>query len=95
MLDLRAEGPSFQGTVKAVDSGGHTIILTIGAKGGVGGEDQEFKVTKQTAVVTEIYHVPCPLLARPRQKAPRASAAPPAPTNNLTEQFSRNAPDVA
>jgi hypothetical protein len=57
VLDLRAEGPSFQGTVKAVDPARLTIILTIGAKGGVGGEDQEFKVTKQTAVVKEIYHV--------------------------------------
>jgi hypothetical protein len=51
--EIQAEGPSFQGTVKAVVK--DTITLTIGAKGGIGGEDKEFKTTKDTVVVTEIY----------------------------------------
>jgi hypothetical protein len=53
-LVVRAEGPSFQGTVKAVDSDKNIITLTIGAKNGVGGEDKEFKLTKETLVLTEI-----------------------------------------
>ena len=53
-LEVRAEGPSFQGTVKVLDPDKSTITLTIGAKGGVGGEDREFKLTKETAVLTEI-----------------------------------------
>jgi RNA polymerase sigma factor (sigma-70 family) len=58
VLELRAEGPSFQGTVKAFDPDKRIIILTIGAKNGVGGEDREFKLTKETIVLTEIYRVP-------------------------------------
>jgi RNA polymerase sigma factor (sigma-70 family) len=54
-LEIRAEGPSFQGTVKALDLDKNTVTLTIGAKGGVGGEDKEFKLTKETVVLTEIY----------------------------------------
>jgi RNA polymerase sigma factor (sigma-70 family) len=56
-LEIRAEGPSFRGTVKAFDPN-KNIILTIGAKGGVGGEDKEFKLTKETVVLTEINGVP-------------------------------------
>jgi hypothetical protein len=54
--EIQAEGPSFQGTVKSVVK--DTITLTIGAKGGIGGEDKEFKTTKDTVVVTEIYGTP-------------------------------------
>jgi hypothetical protein len=54
-LEVRAEGPSFQGTVKVLDADKNTITLTIGAKGGVGGEDKEFKLMKETVVLTEIY----------------------------------------
>jgi RNA polymerase sigma factor (sigma-70 family) len=53
-LEVRAEGPSFKGTVKALDTDRNTITLTIGAKGGVGGEDKDFKLTKETVVLTEI-----------------------------------------
>jgi hypothetical protein len=53
-LEVRAEGPSFRGTVKALDADRNTITLTIGGKGGVGGEDKEFKLTKETVVLTEI-----------------------------------------
>jgi hypothetical protein len=54
-LEVRAEGPSFRGTVKALDPDQHTITLTIGAKNGMGGEDKEFKLTKGTVILTEIY----------------------------------------
>jgi RNA polymerase sigma factor (sigma-70 family) len=54
---IRAEGPSFQGTVKAVDEKGKTVTLTIGAKNGVDGEDKEFKTTKDTAIVTAMLGV--------------------------------------
>jgi RNA polymerase sigma factor (sigma-70 family) len=53
-LEVRAEGPSFRGTVKVLDPDRNTITLTIGAKAGVGGEDKEFKLTKETVVLTEI-----------------------------------------
>jgi hypothetical protein len=58
VLELRAEGLSFQGTVKAFDPDQKIITLTIGAKNGVGGEDKEFKLTKETVVLTEINGVP-------------------------------------
>jgi small nuclear ribonucleoprotein (snRNP)-like protein len=65
--ELRAEGPSFQGTVKALDPDKNTITLTIGAKGGEGGEDKEFKLTRETVVLTEINGVPLKLTdLRPR-----------------------------
>jgi RNA polymerase sigma factor (sigma-70 family) len=57
-LEIRAEGPSFRGKVKAVDPDKNLIILTVGGKGGVGGEDKEFKLTKETVVLTEINGVP-------------------------------------
>jgi RNA polymerase sigma factor (sigma-70 family) len=60
VLEIRAEGPSFQGTVKAVDTDKGTITLTVGAKGGVGGEDKDFKLAKDT-VVTGADHVPLKL----------------------------------
>jgi RNA polymerase sigma factor (sigma-70 family) len=53
-LEIRAEGPSFKGTVKVLDPEKNTITLTIGAKNGMGGEDKEFKLTKETVVQTEI-----------------------------------------
>jgi len=58
VLEVRAEGPSFHGTIKALDLEKNTITLTIGAKNGEGGEDKEFKLTKETAVLTEINGVP-------------------------------------
>jgi RNA polymerase sigma factor (sigma-70 family) len=58
VLELRAEGPSFQGMVKAFDPNKQIITLTIGAKNGMGGEDKEFKLTKETVVRTEINGVP-------------------------------------
>ena len=58
-LEVRAEGPSFRGIVKAVDA--DKITLTIGGKGGVGGEDKEFKLTKQTVAATEMKRVPIEL----------------------------------
>jgi hypothetical protein len=39
--------------VKAVDTAKGTITLTIGAKGGVGGEDRDFKLAKGTVVLDE------------------------------------------
>ena len=54
-LEVHAEGPSFRGTVKALDPDKLTITLTIGAKNGVGGEDKDFKLSKETVVLTEIY----------------------------------------
>jgi RNA polymerase sigma factor (sigma-70 family) len=60
-LEVRAEGPSFQGTVKAFDPDKKIITLTIGAKNGMGGKDKKFKLTKETVVVTEIYGVPLKL----------------------------------
>src|SRR5262249_51845640 len=53
-LEVHAEGPSFQGTVKLLDPDKNLITLTIGAKNGMGGEDKEFKLTKETVVLTEI-----------------------------------------
>lgn len=58
VLELRAKGPSFRGTIKAFDSDKNTITLLVGAKNGEGGEDKEFRLTKDTAVVTEINGVP-------------------------------------
>jgi RNA polymerase sigma factor (sigma-70 family) len=58
-LDIRAEGPSFKGIVKGLDTDKEkTITLLIGSKNGEGGENKEFKITKDTAVVTEINGVP-------------------------------------
>jgi RNA polymerase sigma factor (sigma-70 family) len=54
VLDLHAEGPSFRGIVKAFDPDKDMITLTIGGKGGVGGEDKEFKLTRNTVVRTGI-----------------------------------------
>jgi len=54
VLEVRAEGPSFRGTVKALDRDKSTITLTIGAKNGEGGEDKDFKFTKETEILTEI-----------------------------------------
>jgi hypothetical protein len=53
-LEIRGEGPSFRGTVKVLDPKKNIITLTIGAKNGMGGDDKEFKLTKETVVVTEI-----------------------------------------
>ncbi len=54
---INAEGQSFRGVVKGVDPTNGTITLTIGGKGGVGGEDKTFSVTTQTQIATEIYGV--------------------------------------
>jgi RNA polymerase sigma factor (sigma-70 family) len=54
VLELHAEGPSFEGLVKAFDPEKNIITLTIGGKNGVGGEDKEFKLAKETVVLTEI-----------------------------------------
>jgi hypothetical protein len=61
VLEIHAEGPSFRGTVKALGPDLKAITLTIGAKGGVGGEDKEFKLTKETVVLTEINAAPLKL----------------------------------
>jgi hypothetical protein len=64
---IRAEGPTFQGSVKAVDSTGNTLILTVGAKADV--EDRTFRTTRQTKVVTATYGVPRKLAdVRPGQE---------------------------
>jgi len=57
-LELRAEGSSFQGPVKVIDPDKQIITLTIGAKNGMGREDKEFKLTKETVVLTGINGVP-------------------------------------
>jgi hypothetical protein len=59
VLEIQAEGPSFEGRVKTVDK--DTITLIVGGKGGIGGEDKDFKTTKDTIVVTEIYGTPLQL----------------------------------
>jgi RNA polymerase sigma factor (sigma-70 family) len=61
VLELRAEGPSFEGTVKVFDPDRKIITLTIGAKNGMGGEDKEFKLTQETVVLTKIYGLPLKL----------------------------------
>jgi hypothetical protein len=40
--------------VKLIDPDKNAITLTIGAKNGMGGEDKDFKLTKETVVLTEI-----------------------------------------
>jgi RNA polymerase sigma factor (sigma-70 family) len=61
VLHISAEGPSFQGVVKVVDTDKNAITLTIGGKNGVGGEDKSFNLTKDTAVITAINGVPLKL----------------------------------
>jgi hypothetical protein len=58
VLEIHAEGPSFHGVVKQVDSGNNTITVTIGFKNG---EDKTFSLTKETAVATALYGVPLTL----------------------------------
>jgi len=53
-LEIHAEGPSFKGKLKAVDTDKNIITLTIIVKKGTDGEDMEFKITKDTLVATEI-----------------------------------------
>ena len=55
--DLKAQRDSMQ---KALDTGKGTITLTIGAKNGVGGEDKDFKLAKDT-VATESSGAPLKL----------------------------------
>jgi RNA polymerase sigma factor (sigma-70 family) len=57
-LEIHAEGPSFQGFIKGFDPDKLIIVLAIGSKGGQGGENKEFKLTKKTVVVTQINGVP-------------------------------------
>jgi hypothetical protein len=54
VLEIRAEGPSFHGTIKALDPDNNILTLLVGAKNGEGGVDKEFKLTRDTAIVTEI-----------------------------------------
>jgi hypothetical protein len=54
VLQIRAEGPSFHGTVKAVDPDKKTITLNINAKTG---EDKELAIANDAMVATEIYGV--------------------------------------
>jgi RNA polymerase sigma factor (sigma-70 family) len=60
VLEIHAEGPSFRGAVKSIDADKGTITLTIGAKNGVGGEDKDFRLAKDT-VVTESSGAPMKL----------------------------------
>jgi len=60
-LEIRATGPSFAGIVKVFDPDKGTITLLIGSKNGVGGEDKDFKLSKDTKVVTEINGAPLKL----------------------------------
>lgn len=48
---IHAEGPSYQGVVKSVDTNANTITINVGGKKG-GGEDKTFTITKDTAIVT-------------------------------------------
>ena len=61
VLELRAEGPSFRGFVKSLDADKNTITLLIGSKNGEGGEDKEFKLSKDTVFLTEINAAPLKL----------------------------------
>jgi RNA polymerase sigma factor (sigma-70 family) len=58
-LEVQAEGPTYRGIVKGVDA--DKITLTVGGKGGVGGEDKEFKLTKKTVIATQMKQVPIEL----------------------------------
>jgi hypothetical protein len=51
VLGIHGRGPSFHGRVKAIDADKNVITLTIGGKNGVGGEDKEFKTSKDTVVL--------------------------------------------
>lgn len=53
VLEVHAEGPRYQGLVKAVEPEKMTITLTIGGKNGVGGDDKQFKLAKATAVIRQ------------------------------------------
>jgi hypothetical protein len=53
VLELRAEGPTFYGTIKALDLDKNTFTVAVGAKMGMGGEDKDFKVTKDTVVLSQ------------------------------------------
>ncbi|HJZ93203.1 MAG TPA: sigma-70 family RNA polymerase sigma factor [Gemmataceae bacterium] len=61
VLEIHATGPSFRGRVKFVDADKNLITLTIGGKNGVGGEDKDFTLSKDTAVATETYGAPLKL----------------------------------
>ena len=55
VLEVHAEGPRYQGKVKAIDLDTQMITLTIGGKNGVGGKDREFKLSKSTVVIKQIF----------------------------------------
>jgi RNA polymerase sigma factor (sigma-70 family) len=61
VLDIHAEGPSFRGIVKFVDTDKKVITLTIGGKNGVGGEDRTFEMAKNIVVRTDINGAPLKL----------------------------------
>jgi hypothetical protein len=39
--------------VKEVDTTNNTVTMTVGGKGGTGGEDKTFNVSRETRIVTE------------------------------------------
>jgi RNA polymerase sigma factor (sigma-70 family) len=53
VLAIHGRGPSYRGRVKAIDADKNVITLTIGGKNGVGGEDKEFKTSKDTVVLLQ------------------------------------------
>ncbi|MCH8840955.1 MAG: hypothetical protein IH831_09860, partial [Planctomycetes bacterium] len=56
VLEVHAEGPRYRGKVKAIDPDRQMITLTIGGKDGVGGKDKDFKLTKSTVVVKQVFN---------------------------------------
>ena len=58
VLEVQAEGPSYQGKVKGFDPDKDVVTVTVGSKMNV--EDKEFKLVKDSVVQTEIYKVPLP-----------------------------------
>jgi len=61
VLDIHAEGPSYHGVVKAVDTEKNSITLTITVKKGADGEVKTFTTTKTSVVVTAINGAPLKL----------------------------------
>ena len=51
VLDIHVRGPRFHGRVKAIDADKGVITLHVGGKNGVGGEDKNFKTSKDTVVL--------------------------------------------
>jgi hypothetical protein len=51
VLEIHARGPNYHGIVKGVDADKDTITLLVGSKNGEGGENKEFKTSKDTVVL--------------------------------------------